>query len=175
MGTSYAAILRMSIPKIALLRTSRPQKCPLCFSACLRYCAAMEGLDDVAFSGERMRSARVNRGMSQEDVAVAIGMSVDSVGRYEAGKAPRGEKVAIRGGSDTPRIATEYLVVPGAGVERKLSSIAMQHITPSTCPSYVQKHARRVRFPLDLYAQARIISLAPRGTGAQNLGRRWEK
>jgi len=33
--------------------------------------------------------------MSQEDVAVAIGMSVDSVGRYEAGKAPRGEKLGL--------------------------------------------------------------------------------
>ena len=92
MGTSYAAILRMSIPKIAFLRTPPPTKVPVVFSRMFAVLCRHGGVDDVAFSGERMRSARVNRGMSQEDVAVAIGMSVDSVGRYEAGKAPRGEK-----------------------------------------------------------------------------------
>ncbi len=68
---------------------------PVVFSRMFAVLCRHGGVDDVAFSGERMRSARVNQGLSQEDVAVAIGMSVDSVGRYEAGKAPRGEKLGL--------------------------------------------------------------------------------
>lgn len=159
------------------------------------------GVDAVGV-GERIQAAREQKTLSRPKLAELLGVKPNTIWLWENGERQpsdddkhrlaqilgvsiaylMGEDVVVpqRGKRDdaivsVPILSTEYLVVPGAGVERKLSSIAMQHITPSPCPSYVQKHARRVRFPLDLYAQARIISLAPRGTGAQNLGRRWEK
>jgi len=66
------------------------------------------------FSGQRLRAARKDAGLSRERVAVAAGVSVSSIERWEQGGAQPGVEAAARVATTLGVTVDDLLDVPQA-------------------------------------------------------------
>ena len=91
--------------------------------------------------GEKIRVMRLSRGMTQEELADAIGMSASAVAMYEAGRRRPKDEVAeaLADTFNVPKWSIYYRedeMIPADSASSKLNQIGDQLTAPSRSPEW---------------------------------------